>query len=284
MKIYGKIIKVFPKERIIKIQELTQIRYLYMSRKVFKDFGPYFFFKPYIFANISLEKKKYGIIYANEVVFFNKVVLSTKHERKVYYNLATIKKGVRNLLLNTKNKMFFDLEYSLPPYYQTMTHMAEIVQYGIVVENEDGDIIFEDSALIRPKRKYSLNNRTLKFIGKKREDFDHASSYKDFYRLIQWCIAQYDVKIIAWGRNDILALESSFEINRFDILDVRNRYINLMQVIKNYYNYKVDLGLFSTYQEFSGCEIEEQRHDALEDALVAREIYRIFKNKVLAEE
>ena len=53
-----------------------------------------------------------------------------------------------------------------------------------------------------------------------------------------------------------------------------------MQVIKNYYNYKNDLGLFSTYQELLGVELDEQAHDALEDAMVAREIYNIFKKNV----
>ena len=56
-----------------------------------------------------------------------------------------------------------------------------------------------------------------------------------------------------------------------------------MQVMKNYYNIKIDLGLFNTYQELSGVEMEEQKHDALEDAMLVREIYRIFKEKVLSE-
>lgn len=283
MKIYGRIIKAFPKERIIKVKGKGRIHYLYMSRKLFKDFGPYFFYKPYVFVNIAEEKKQYNKFFCNEVIFFNKIVQSTKKGKKVFYNLEIIRRGVRNLLLNTKNKMFFDLEYSLPSYYQTMQHVAEIIQYGIVIEDSDGNIIFEDAALVRPRKRYSLNKRTLKFIGRKYEDFAGAATYKEFYELIKWCIEKFDVKIIAWGRNDILALENSFAINDFNVLDVRNRYINLMQVIKNYYNYKTDLGLFSTYHELSGVEVEPQKHDALEDALLVREIYRIFKNTVLGK-
>jgi len=283
MKVYGKIVKTLPKKRIIKVQGKNRIHYLYMSRKLFKDFGPYFFYKPYVFINANDEKKQYGNYFCHEINFFNKIVHSAKKEKKVYYNLSTIRKGVRNLLLNTKNKMFLDLEYSLPSYYQTMTHIAEIIQYGIVVEDETGNIIFEDSALVKPRKRYSLNRRTLKFIGKKKEDFAHACSYVEFYKIIKWCIDKYDAKIIAWGRNDILALETSFTLNHIDALEIRNRYINLMQVIKNYYNYKIDLGLFNTYRELSGVSTEPQRHDALEDALIVREIYRIFRNKVLSE-
>ena len=283
MKVYGKIVKTLPKERIIKVQGKNKMHYFYMSRKLFKDFGPYFYYNPYVFINVTIEKRQYGNYHCHEINFFNKIVQSTKREKKVYYNLSTIRKGVKNLLLNTKNKMFLDLEYSLPSYYQTMTHVAEIIQYGIVVEDEDGNIIFEDGALVKPQKKYSLNKRTLRFIGKKHEDFNNACTYYEFYHLINWCINKYDVKIIAWGRNDILALENSFDINHLDALEIRNRYINLMQVIKNYYNFKIDLGLFNTYREISGVEIEAQRHDALEDALIVREIYRIFKQKVLNE-
>lgn len=283
MKVYGKIVKTLPKERIIKVLSKKKIHYFYMSRKLFKDFGPYFYYNPYIFVNVSAEKKQYGDYHCHEIDSFNKIVQSTKRDKVVYYNLAAIRKGVRNLLLKTKNKLFLDLEYSLPPYYQSFSHVAEIIQYGIVVEDESGNIIFEDGSLVKPQKRYSLNRRTLKFIGKKREDFNGACDYKEFYNLLKWCIEKYDAKIIAWGRNDILALENSFKINRINDLDIRNRYINFMQVMKNYYNIKIDLGLFNTYQELSGVEMEEQKHDALEDAMLVREIYRIFKEKVLSE-
>jgi sporulation inhibitor KapD len=283
MKVYGKIVKTLPKERIIKVLGQNKIHYLYMSRKFFKDFGPYFYYNPYVFVNVSAEKKQFGDYHCQEIDSFNKIVQSTKREKIVYYNLDAIKKGVRNLLLNTKNKMFLDLEYSLPPYYQTFNHVAEIVQYGIVIEDENGNIVFEDGALVKPQKKYALNRRTLKFINRKAEDSDNACTYGEFYNLIKWCIAKYDVKIIAWGRNDILALENSFKINRINDLDIRNRYVNFMQVIKNYYNIKTDLGLFNTYQEISGVVMEPQKHDALEDAMLVREIYRIFKEKVLSE-
>lgn len=277
MKIYGKIITTNPKERIIKILGQDKIYYLYMSRRLFKDFGPYFIHKPYIFANVNPSKKHYGEFYCHEIDTFIKIVQSAKKEKKVYYNIATIRKGVRRLIDNTKMKLFLDLEFSLPSYFQTMQHIPEIVQYGIVVEDENGQIVFEDGSLVKPNRKFAINLRTLKFLSKTREDFESACSYIEFYQLLERCIEEFDAKIIAWGKNDILAMEQSFKLNRLKPLDIRNRYINLMQVIKNYYNSKTDLGLFNTYQEMSGIRQEAQLHDALEDALMAREIYRMFK-------
>ena len=97
MKIFGKILTTLPRERIIKILTGKKIYYLYMSRKVFKDFGPYFFNKPYVFVNISEERKRYGDYYCYEIVSFNKIVQSGKREKKVFYNIDTIRNGVRRL-------------------------------------------------------------------------------------------------------------------------------------------------------------------------------------------
>ena len=74
-------------------------------------------------------------------------------------------------------KMFLDLEFSLPAYYQSMPHVAEIVQSGIVIEDKDGNIVFEDSNLVNPKKKYSLNSRTLKFLSRTRDEYDNAIEY-----------------------------------------------------------------------------------------------------------
>lgn len=283
MKIFGKILTTLPRERIIKILTGKKIYCLYMSRKVFRDFGPYFFNKPYVFVNISEERKRYGDYYCYEIVSFNKIVQSGKREKKVFYNIDTIRKGVRRLLDKTKNKIFLDLEFSLPSYYQTMVHIPEIVQYGIIVEDEYSNIVFTDGSLVKPNKKYSLNLRTLKFLNKTREDFADACSYIEFYQLLERLIDEYNAKIIAWGRNDILTMEQSFKLNRLKPLDIRNRYINLMQVVKNYYNLKTDLGLFSTYEEMSGNTHELQMHDAFEDAMITREIYRMFQNIVKEE-
>ena len=194
-----------------------------------------------------------------------------------------IKKGVWKLLDSKANRMFIDLEFSLPSYYQTSSHVSEIIQYGITVEDYNGQVLFEGCSLVNPRKPFNLNQRTLKFINKKYSDFNDACSYKQFYDLLKELIEKYDPKVIAWGKSDMLAMEQSFAINKMPSLDIRNRYINLMQVIKNYYNYKNDLGLFTTYQQMIDEDVEEQAHDALEDAMVAREIYTIFKKNVKKE-
>lgn len=280
MKIYGKVIEAIADERIVKIEYDARIIYLYMSRKMFKDFGPYFYHKPYIFVDIDNHPKRCKSFLVYPINYFIKVIEPTKRERKVFYDVLTIKRGVKKLLDKIDYKMFLDLEFSLPAYYQSMPHVAEIVQYGIVVEDEKGNIVFEDSALVNPKKKYSLNSRTLKFLSRTREEYDNAIEYIYFYNLLKSLLKEYNPKIVAWGRSDMLALEQSFEVNKVKPLPVRKKYVNIMQVIKNYYNLKEEMGLFQTYQEMSGESLKPQVHDALEDAMLTKEIYRMFKVKV----
>ena len=120
MKVYGKIINTIPEERIVKIEYNGRLINLYMSRKLFKDFGPYFYNKPYIFVEASEKSRRLGDILVYDVESFVKVVEPNLRERKVFYDISTIKKGVKSLLEKIEYKMFLDLEFSLPAYYQSL--------------------------------------------------------------------------------------------------------------------------------------------------------------------
>ena len=105
MKVYGKIINTIPEERIVKIEYNGRLIYLYMSRKLFKDFGPYFYNKPYIFVETSEKGRRLGDILVYDVESFVKVVEPNLRERKVFYDISTIKKGVKSLLEKIEYKM-----------------------------------------------------------------------------------------------------------------------------------------------------------------------------------
>ena len=280
MKIHGKVIKTYPKERVIKVLCSDRIMYLHLQRKTFRDFGPYFYDYPYVFVQLKDERKLINNVLTYEVDCFRRIVQPTSRGREIYYDIHTIRKGVKSLINKPHNKLFIDLEFTMPSYYQTMPHVQEIIQYGIVVEDKEGNIVFEDSSLVKPNKPYNLNGRTLKFLSRKKSDFDNAISYNEFYKVLKDCIKEYDPKIYAWGKSDIAAIELSFNVNKVKPIDIRSKHINLMQVIKNYYNYHDEMGLFQTYQDLSNIEPEEQAHDAFEDALILREVFNLFKNKI----
>ena len=50
-----------------------------------------------------------------------------------------------------------------------------------------------------------------------------------------------------------------------------------MQIIKNYYGLKNDIGLFNALNLFDDTFDEEQMHDALDDAMVTSMVYHLFR-------
>ena len=284
MRIYGKIIETISDERIIRVDEGGRLVYLYMTRKVFKDFSIYFKKKPYVFVDVKEDRRMNGEYCVYDVNYFEKIFETNIRGKITYYDINTIRVDTGKLLEKLDNRMFLDLEFSLPAYYQSIPHIAEIVQYGIVIENSLGEIIHKESALVKPKRRITLNNRTLKFLSREREEFDNAINYIDFYNSFKELIAKYNPKIIAWGKSDLSTLEASFKVNNVKNIQLKKRYINIMQLIKNYYNYKDEMGLFQTYEDMTGVVLEPQAHDALEDAMVTREIYHLFIDKIHNDE
>lgn len=278
MKVYGKVHEVLKKERIISIEMESRLEYFHMTNKNMKDFKSYLFQKPYVFLEVDDIYNVHSSHRCREIDHFIKIVLPTRRGNEVYYDISIIQDGVRNLINQPQNRLFIDLEFSLVS--PLAKGASEIVQYGIVLEDAEGKVILQDSSLVMPLNKRALNVKTLLFLSRSIEDFDDACSYIEFYQLLQKIIKEYNPKIIAWGKNDILTMENSFKINHLHPLDIRNRYMNLMQIIKNYYCYKQEKGLFSTYQEMTKVEEEDQIHDALEDAIIERRIFHLFKDEI----
>lgn len=278
MKVYGKIHQVLKRERMFSIIINTKLEYFHMTNKNMKDFKSYLFQKPYVFMEVNDDYIIHSYHKCREIDHFIKIVLPTRRGNEVFYDISVIQEGVKSLINKPQKRLFLDLEFSLVS--PLSRGASEIVQYGLVLEDEDGNVLLEESSLVNPMNKNALNIKTLLFLSRSLEDFDNACSYIEFYQLLRNIIEQYDPKIIAWGKNDILAMENSFKVNHLKPLDIRNRYINLMQVMKNYYSYKQEKGLFSTYQEMTKTEETDQIHDALEDALIEREIFHLFKKEI----
>ena len=278
MKVYGKIHQILKRERIISIEINSKLEFFHMTNRFMKDFKHYLFKKPYVFMDVKEEYEIYNYHRCREIDHFIKIVLPTRKGNEVFYDISVIQDGVKALINKPQHRLFIDLEFSLNS--PLSKGVSEIVQYGLILEDEDGNVILEDSSLVKPVNKKALNIKTLLFLSRSLEDFDSACDYIEFYQLLDNIIEKYNPKIYAWGQNDILALENSFKVNHLKPLDIRNRYINLMHVIKNYYSYKQEKGLFSTYQEMTNTEETSQIHDALEDALIEREIFYIFKKEI----
>lgn len=284
MKLNGKVIDILPKERVAKLRTLTQVYYLYFQRKDFKEFGPYFFEHPYIFVEVEESKKRILNFYAYPVSMFIRVVQPQHYtftkRSKVFFDIHDNKREIKKLINKNQYRLFIDLEFTMPPIYQTMKTMTEIIQYGLILTDGKNKEVLRKSSLVKPSRPYNLNKNTLRFLSLNREDFNDAIDYIEFYNLLKELMTKYNPKIYVWGNNDIIVLEQSFIYNKIKPIDVRSNHINLMALIRNYYNMKAEKGLFQTYEELTNTKLGVQKHDALEDAYFTREIFNIFKNRV----
>ena len=278
MEVFGKVHGFDKQDRLISVNCDGNLEYYHLSNKYLKDFKAFLEEKPFICFEADDEYMVHSNIKCQDIKYFISLYKDNKDVREIFYDLNVIQDGVKDFINQRHNRLFLDLEFSLISY--PGKSVSEIIQYGIVLEDPDGNIIYEGSSLVKPMYKSSLNKLTLTFLSLNAEDFEDACPYIAFYQLLEQLIKEYDPKIIAWGRNDWLSIERSFKLNHLHPLEIRSRYINLMQVIKNYYNYKQEMGLFATYQELTSQELQEQMHDALEDAMIERKIFHIFKDKI----
>lgn len=278
MKVYGKITDIDYYNRIITIKHRSHLAYYYLTKKMMLEYKNYLYQEPYVLMDVNETKTKISHYRAHEVNHFLKITLPKRYQMKTYFNVQNIQEEIKKLLNKKTYRLFLDLEFSIPG--NRGKPASEIVQYGMILEDPEGNIILEESSLLKPYQEKALNARTLLFLSRVYSDFENAPSYIEFYQAIERCIRDYDVKIIAWGVNDIIAMQKSFKFNRLVPLELRHRYLNLMQIMKNYYSYKQEKGLFTTYQELTKQSSLIQNHDALEDARIAREIFHLFRDSI----
>lgn len=277
-KICGRIRNVDFENRTFEIVKRKKIEFFYLTRSQMKKFKAYLQEDLLVELEYKKELIKRGNIKAYDVIGFTKLIAVTKLNRIVYFDMDTIKRGVQKVLNREGYKLFIDLEFTMPPYdYAGGTYPSEIVQYGFILEDNDGQIVYEDSSLVSVDDKNGINNRTLDFLNRKKEDFKSAETPQQFYETLQRCLEKYNPIIMVWGKNDICMLDSFYERHNLPPLTTRASFINLMQLLKNYYGLKSDVGLFNALNYFHDDFNQEQEHDALADAIVTSMVYHYFK-------
>ena len=211
------------------------------------------------------------------VMGFIKLCQNINRVHHIYFNINKIKKEISQILNKPQFKMFIDLEFSMPPYERKTPFTSEIIQYGIVILDQNDIVVFEDSSLIEPLDKTGISNRLNNFMHVNIKDFVGAMKPIEFYEVLGKVLAEYHPSIYVWGTNDILMLDRFYKLHQLEPLTSRASFINLMQIIKNYYGLKNDIGLFNALNLFDDTFDEEQMHDALDDAMVTSMVYHHFR-------
>lgn len=278
----GRIRRIYPKERLFEILLRGKIEFFYLTRSQMKKFSPYLQEGLFVHFKCKADKTKRGPVMAQEVLTFVKLIDISHRNRTVYFDIDTIKRGVQKVLNRPGYRMFLDMEFTMPPYdyNNKQGFVTEIIQYGILIEDENGQVIERLDSLVKPKYELGLNARTFNFLGLNRDDFERAVTYKVFYRRLKYIINKYHPIIYVWGKNDMIIINQSYELNKVTPLTERKDFVNLMQLLKNYFGLKTDIGLFNALSYFDEEIGFKQDHDAMADAEVTSIVFGTFKKMV----
>ncbi|MFW5889030.1 MAG: exonuclease domain-containing protein [Bacillota bacterium] len=275
----GSIKKVIENKRIIAINSKKRIQHYYMSKGMFKQFMDYFHKNIYVFLKVKKTYRLYKGIKVQNVISIDKVLSPNKNKPKIFYDISMIKTEIKKLVNQNRNRLFIDFEMSMPPYHNYENFISEIIQVGFVLTDEFGNVIKQYNNFIKPKLFPRLSKRTLRFLDLNQKNVDQGINYESFYNLLKDINIEYDPIIYVWGKNDkfeLIKLNKIYQLENF-IADMQ--FVDLLSLHKTYFRLKNDLGLFNAYYNYKKEKtINNQKHDALEDALVTKEVFYNFKD------
>lgn len=280
--VYGTIRFFEDETRIFEILLDRKVQKFYLTRSQYKKFKPYLSEGLVVHFTCKDDKIHQAGYSVYEVISFIKMVRHMPRKTIVYYDLSTIKQGVKKIINRDGYRMFLDLEFTMPPHGYThgSGFVSEIIQYGFCLEDETGQIITTEWDMVKPKMQIGINTRTTEFLKTTMDKIRNAPSCYKFYNKLKDIITYYQPTIYVWGRNDIIMLDSFYQMNNLKPLVERKKFVNLMQVMKNYFGIKTDIGLFNAYELFNTTPINKQDHNALNDAIATSEIFKLFQKEL----
>lgn len=284
--LYGKIRCVYPDYRLIEIMYKNRIYFLHLSRNQQKKFEPYLAIDSFIHVQIFDDTVRIENVQAYKIINFLKIYRMVGTKIKSYYDIKEIKDGVRKIINKDSYKLFIDLEFTMPPFNYDSKNtkekfVAEICEYGMYILDSSNNVIDSSYGLVRPVSKLGINERTAEFIHTTKDKILTAPYYSTFYNTLRDYLSFYQPIIYIWGKNDYLVMSNSYAMHKLKPITERKNFINLMQLIKNYYSIKDDIGLYAAYDLFgSKPYISIQDHNALHDAWATVEVFKLFEKEI----
>lgn len=278
--ISGRIRSIDLKNRIFTIRHKSRILYFYLLKGQYANFKVYLEVGNFVQIEYIDEKELKDNRYVYKVKQFVKLIRTTPNRRIIYFDTLIIKNGIKSVLDRTGYKMFIDLEFNMPPFGMRGKFPSEICSYGLIIEDNDGLVVYESSSFVKVNYELGITDRTIEFLNIKDPKSISYISQKEFYDELKEVIDTYNPIILVWGPNDFRMLENFYKQNNFKPITSRQQFINLMQLLKNYLNYRNDIGLFKALEFFDPTFEKVQSHNPLEDALVTSLVYHSFKKYI----
>lgn len=278
--VYGKIIAAEEKKRLIALRDKRRIRRFYLARGLYNHFQAYL--KPgiYIFFTAGASPRRFQGVSVTPVIEIEKLMLPNRQQPQLFYDVSTIRSGIRSIVNRKRPKLFLDLEMSMPPYRNYQNFISEVIQAGLVLVDPEGQVLKEHTFFIRPTLFPSISDRTIRFLHVTQAEVDSGITVLEFIDLLKKLDFHYRPMVFCWGQNDQLELVKMNE--RAGIADFvhRMQFIDLLKLHKTYFGLKNDLGLFNAYNLYAEASLDNQRHDAFQDAQVTKAVFFGFKDVV----
>lgn len=252
--------------------------YFYMQKNLVKKFIKYLSKGKKVIFEVEDKKYKLKNIFSYKVLYFYSIETNKKYEIHSFYDLQTIRDGIVNLINGMNNILFIDYEMNMQEYYSIPNFYPEIIEAGYYLCNKDLEIIKSNHLYIKPTQAKKVTKRTINFLKYDHETLSKARDYHLFYNEIVEIQNKYAPAFIVWGKSDISSMRQSFIINKVEPINFQ--FIDLLQLHINYNNLKESPGLFKMWEAYNGRELPKQKHDALEDALVTKEVFYAFKKQI----
>ena len=117
-------------------------------------------------------------------------ITAIKNEnRKKAENPQVIKHELRqtiNTLLDSNYYAFLDLEFSMSgPEYRGMKFHPEIIQFGLIIADAEGNLVEKFSAYVKPTLFPHVSGKTQEFLKITESAIAYGMSYQDFYDYIK---------------------------------------------------------------------------------------------------
>ena len=102
-----------------------------------------------------------------------------------------------NTLLDSNYYAFLDLEFSISgPEYRGIKFHPEIIQFGLIIADAEGNLVEKMSAYVRPTLFPIVSEKTQEFLKITESAIACAMSYQDFYYYIKK--SSHDITQSSW--------------------------------------------------------------------------------------
>ena len=277
---FGIIYDININTQIFSLREKRGLKFFFIPKSIFKRLKKYLYagnFISFTVNNTTTVKNNKEISVVKSI---KEISVPSNARRIKLYSKNDNSKELASFLETMNNLMFIDLEMSMPDYDEK-NHTSELVQASYIITDYKFNVLRKRDFHIIPTLNKAINRRTSEFLHIDYEFLKiNGTEYINFYKLFKNDIDEYSPTLVIFGKNDKRFLESSYRINNCESLNSKLRFVNLSQLLKNYYDLINDPGLFKMYEKLYGVLLDEQKHDAYEDAYYTLKVYEKFKEIV----